>query len=102
MSNLKKLSGDDLKKWKKLKKLHDPIVSTKVGKRGMVYVLKNGKKRLIHFGDAFMDNYLIHNDEKRRESYLKRAKGIRNKEGELTWNNPNYANYYSVKYLWNG
>ena len=28
--------------------------------------------------------------------------GIKNKQGELTWKDKNSANYYSVRYLWNG
>ena len=36
----------------------------------------------------------------RRKSYLSRSAGIKNKAGELTKNNPNYANYWSRKYLW--
>jgi hypothetical protein len=65
----------------------------------------------IHFGNKnyqqFKDrtglglySHLDHGDEKRRKSYLARAKGIKNKNGNLTWNNPQYANYYSVRYLW--
>ena len=32
------------------KPLYTPIKSTKKGKKMMVYVMKDGKKRLIHFG----------------------------------------------------
>jgi hypothetical protein len=45
-------------------------------------------------------SYKNHENKKRRESYLKRAKGIMDKNGNLTYLNPNSANYYSVKYLW--
>ena len=41
-----------------------------------------------------------HGDKDRRDRYLARAKKIKNKKGELTWNNPETANYYSIKYLW--
>ena len=65
----------------------------------------------IHFGDKRYGQYkdqtplklyshLNHNDKKRRKNYLSRAKGIRNKSGNLTWRDKNSANYYSVKYLW--
>ena len=37
-----------------------------------------------------------------RKSYLARAKGIKNKQGELTYKNKNSANYWSVRVLWNG
>jgi hypothetical protein len=67
--------------------------------------------KTIHFGSASMEQYKDstglglysdkdHNDEKRRKSYLARAKGIKNKKGELTWKDPESANYYSVRYLW--
>ena len=65
----------------------------------------------IHFGDTryehFRDktplklfNYLDHNDDKRRLNYINRAMGIRDKNGFLTYNNPNSANYYALRYLW--
>jgi len=41
-----------------------------------------------------------HLDPVRRKSYLARAKGIKNKRGELTWKDKTSANYYSVRYLW--
>ena len=52
-------------------------------KKYSVYVLKDGKRRLIHFGDTryqhFKDrighySHLDHNDKKRRENYYKRHK----------------------------
>ncbi len=84
--------------------------STRKGKKYMV-VAPNGKT--IHFGSSSMQQYkdttglglytyLDHNDEKRRASYLARAKGIRNKKGELTYLDKNSANYYAYKFLWSG
>jgi hypothetical protein len=66
----------------------------------------------IHFGNKNYEQYkdttplklysfLDHGDKKRRESYLARAKGIKSK-GQLTWQDKNSANYYSIKYLWGG
>jgi len=63
---------------------------------------KTGKPKLIHFGDKRYEDFRQHKDQKRRKSYLARAKGIKDKEGRLTWKNKNSKNYYSVKYLWNG
>ena len=91
------------------KPLYKPFKSSAKGKKYSVYVMKNDKKRLIHFGDANMQQYfdklghyknLNHNDKERRRRYLARAKGIKDKNGNLTWRNKNSANYYSVKYLW--
>jgi len=91
------------------KPLYRPFKSKAKGKKYSVYVMKDNKKRLIHFGDSSMQQFkdklgsysnLDHGDAKRRASYLARAKGIKNKAGELTWKDKNSANYYSVKYLW--
>lgn len=82
--------------------------STNKNKKYMV-TTPNGK--IIHFGARDMEQYkdttglglyshLNHNDKERRRLYLARAKGIKDKNGNLTWNNPESANYYSVKYLW--
>lgn len=71
--------------------------------------MKDGKKRLIHFGDSRYGQYkdkigeyssLDHNDKQRRKSYLARSKGIKNKKGELTWKDKNSANYWSIRTLW--
>lgn len=83
------------------KPLYKPIKSTKAGKKMMVYVMKNGKKRLIHFGDSSMKDFRQHKDEARRKSYLARSGGIKNKQGKLTKNDKNSANYWSRKVLWN-
>ena len=82
------------------KPLYIPIKSTKKGKKMMVYVMKDGKKRLIHFGDSNMKDFTQHKDEARRKSYLARSGGIRNKQGKLTKNDKNSANYWSRKILW--
>ena len=84
------------------KTLYKPFKSSKKGKKMSVYVLnKDGKKRLIHFGDSNMEDFRQHKDEKRRKSYLARSGGIRNKEGKLTKDDKNSANYWSRKILWN-
>ena len=83
------------------------------GKKYSVEVFdpKTSNNKLINFGDSNMAqyhdstglnlySYKNHEDKKRRESYLKRAKGIRDKNGNLTYLNPNSANYYSINYLW--
>jgi len=74
--------------------------STRAGKKGMVYVMKDGKKKLIHFGMSSMSDYTQHKDKKRRKSYLARSAGIRNKQGKLTANDKNSANYWSRRVNW--
>tara|TARA_R110000765_G_scaffold286905_1_gene383355 strand:- start:777 stop:1088 length:312 start_codon:yes stop_codon:yes gene_type:complete len=85
--------------------------STPSSKKYSVYIPTNTKKgyKTIHFGDTryqqFKDKIgtykqLDHGDPVRRKSYLARAKGIKNKQGELTWKDRSSPNYYSVRYLW--
>ena len=87
--------------------------STKKGKKLMVKVKQNdGKIKTIHFGNinyqhfkdktGFLPKSLNHGDKKRRDNYLKRSKSIKNKKKELTYLNPESANYHSVRILWNG
>jgi len=75
------------------------------------YMVKTPKGKWIHFGSSSMEQYkdstglglyshLNHLDKDRRKRYLARAKGIKNKQGELTWKDPESSNYYSIKYLW--
>ena len=81
-------------------------LSTRKDKKLMTVV--NGK--VIHFGDAYSQSYrdlthlldkkYIHGDEKRRENYLKRAKGIKDKEGNLTYKDVESPNYHAVRLLW--
>ena len=63
-----------------------------------VATLSSGKK--IHFGSSQYPDYLIHKDKERKERYLARAKKIKNKQGELTYTNPESANFWSVNLLW--
>lgn len=80
--------------------LYKPFPSQKKGKKMSVYVMKNGKKRLIHFGDSNMQDYTQHGDKQRRDNYLKRSAGIKDKNGNLTKNDKNSSNYWSRKILW--
>ncbi len=75
-------------------------ISKAKGKKMSVYVMKDGKKRLINFGDANMEDFTQHKDKKRRASYLARSGGIKDKNGNLTKNNKNTANYWARKVLW--
>jgi hypothetical protein len=81
--------------------------STRKGKK---YMVKTPSGKWVHFGSSeneqFKDSTGLglytnknHNDTKRRK-YLARAKGIKNKKGELTYRDKESANYYSVNFLW--
>ena len=82
------------------KPLYKPVKSTRKGKKGQVYVMKDGKKRLIHFGDSSMTDKRKGASKAQQKSYLARSAGIRDKEGKLTKNNKNSANYWSRRVLW--
>ena len=86
--------------WKQNKPLYKPVHSSKSGKKGMVYVMKGGSKRLIHFGDSSMTDKRKGASKAQQKSYLARSGGIRNKEGKLTKNDKNSANYWSRKINW--
>ena len=82
------------------KELYKPFVSKAKNKKYSVYVLKDGKKRLIHFGDKrygqFKDKLghyksLDHGDPKRKKAYYQR-------HGKAT--DKNTAKYWSHKILW--
>lgn len=83
----------------------------KSNRKGKKYSVITPSGKTIHFGSREMSQYrdstglglyshLDHGDKERRKRYLARAKGIKDKNGNLTWNNPESANYYSIKYLW--
>ena len=55
----------------------------------------------IHFGDKRYKDFTQHRNLKRRANYLKRAAGIRDKNGKLTINNPLSSNYWAARILWN-
>ena len=65
-----------------------------------VATLLNGKK--VHFGLPKNPDFLIHQDEVRKERDLARAKKIKNRNGEFTWEKPESANYWSTRLLWDG
>ena len=80
--------------------LYKAVVSTAKDKKYMLFVLKNGKKRLIHFGDSrygqFHDRigfygHLGHNDDIRRQRYYARHGGTAD---------INSAKFWANKILW--
>ena len=82
------VTGKEFKKLsKKAKKLGAESFDYSTRKNNKhVATLSSGKK--IHFGSSQYPDFLIHKDKERKERYLARAKKIRNKQGELTFNNP--------------
>ena len=84
------------------KPLYKPFPSKNKGKKYSVYVKSDsGTPKLIHFGQKGAPDWRSGTASKeQRKSYLARAKGIRDKNGNLTWKDKNTANYWSVKYTW--
>ena len=78
------------------KELYKPFKSKAKNKKFSVYVKKDGKTKLIHFGDSrYKHNY----SKEARKNYLARSSGIRSK-GKLTKDDRNSANYWSRRVLW--
>ena len=89
---------------KEKKTLYKPFKAPPGSKHKFKVYVKgpNGNPKLIGFGLRGMQDYTQHKDEKRRKSYLARAKGIKDKQGNLTYKNKNSANWWSVRKLWAG
>ena len=87
------VTGKEFKKLaKKAKKLGAESLDYSTRKNNKyVATLSSGKK--IHFGSSQYPDFLIHKDKERKERYLTRAKKIKNKQGELTYTNPESANF---------
>lgn len=84
----------------------DYALSTRPKKKLMVHF----GGQWIHFGSMDYEHYfdrtgllpasLNHGDKERRESYLKRSKGIRDGDGKLTSMDPKSSNYHAIRVLW--
>jgi len=60
-----------------------------------------GDNRYSHFTDKTgIWSKLDHKDPKRRKNYLTRSKGIKDKNGKLTYLNPESPNYHAIRILW--
>ena len=96
------VKGKDFQKLsKKAKKLGAESLDYSKRKNNK-YVVKLPSGKNLHFGSSQYPDFLIHKDNERKEKYLSRAMKIKNKKGELTYENPESANYRSVKLLWSG
>ena len=71
--------------------------SNRMNKKYMV-TLKNGNN--IHFGDSRCKDFLTHQDWILRRMFRKRASKIKDKDGNLTYKDPNYDNFWSYHLLW--
>ena len=80
--------------------LYKPFPSRAKHKKYSVYVMRDGRRKLIHFGDLRYGHYkdklghyssLDHNDERRKELYYKR-------HGRSS--DRNTAKYWAARVLW--
>lgn len=85
---------------KKEHKLYQPFPSESKNKKYSVYVMKDGKRKIIHFGDTRYEHYrdilgyyseLNHYDKDRRKRYYSR-------HGEST--DKTSPKYWSHRILW--
>ncbi len=76
---------------------YKPIKSTRKDKKYMV-LTDNG---IVHFGQKGIKDFRQHGNKKKQKSYCNRAKGIKDKNGNLTYKNKNTANFWSRSLLWN-
>ena len=96
------VKGNDFQKLsKKAKKLGAESLDYSKRKNNK-YVVKLPSGKNLHFGSSQYPDFLIHKDNERKEKYLSRAMKIKNKKGELTYENPESANFWSVNLLWSG
>ena len=96
------VKGKDFQKLsKKAKKLGAESLDYSKRKNNK-YVVKLPSGKNLHFGSSQYPDFLIHRDNERKEKYLSRAMKIKNKKGELTYENPESANFWSVNLLWSG
>jgi hypothetical protein len=82
----------------KAKKLGATEVKISTRKHKKYDVLYKGE--WISYGDNRYQDFLDHKDPKRRANYRRRAGGIRDKEGNLTYKNPYSPNFWSYFTLW--
>jgi len=77
-----------------------PKRSNREGKKYMVEVEYQGRKKTVHWGAKGYQDYLTHKDENRRKRFQARHRAIKMKDGSIAANNPLQPAYYSTKYNW--
>ena len=83
------------------KPLYKPFPSKIKGKKYSVYVMKNGKKSIIHFGASGMDDWRSGTATKeQRKSFRARIKGIKRKDGTFAYKSKSSPAYWALNYLW--
>lgn len=100
-SNLKREGGKIQYRGHEFPGFNKPINAPQGSPKKKIVLAKKGDEvKLVAFGQRGYEDFTQHKDTKRRENYLKRSAGIRNKDGELTKNDPFSPNYWARKELW--
>lgn len=100
-SNIKREGGKLQYRGHEFPGFNKPVNAPAGAKQKKMVLAKKGEEvKLVRFGLRGMEDYTQHHSEKRRENYLARSGGIRNKSGELTKSDPFSANYWARKVLW--
>lgn len=88
------------------------MIFKKSTRKNNKYMVLTPNNKWVHFGHKKYEHYkdttglklysnLDHNDKERKKRYLARATKIKNKSGQLTKDDKESSNYYSITYLWN-
>lgn len=78
-----------------------PIPAPKGGThKKMVLAKKGDEVKLVKFGHREYEDFTQHKDPERRENYLKRSAGIKDKSGKLTKDDVFSANHWARRALW--
>jgi hypothetical protein len=78
-----------------------PIEAPKGDTHKKVVLAKKGDEvKLVKYGLRGMQDFTQHHDQQRRENYLKRSAGIKDKNGNPTKDDVFSANHWARKDLW--
>jgi hypothetical protein len=93
--------GDKVKYNGRWMPVDQPVESWRPGKKRAVLATKEDggekKVRLVHYGSSkYNHNY----SDEAKKNYLNRARGITNKDGAPTKDDPHSANHWAIKDLW--
>ena len=87
-----------VRRWARKYGVRQPIVESELANKKLKTKTKSG--RWVHFGHPDFQDFSTHRDTVRQNSYCKRAGAIRDKNGTLTGDDPESANFYAMRLLW--
>jgi len=97
----KRVSGGVEYRGEKFPGFNKPKTAPAGSKNKMVVLAKKGDEiKKVGFGHRDYEDFRQHKDPERRKNYLQRSAGIKNKQGELTKDDPFSANFWARRKLW--